>query len=222
MGRYRKLAIIIPAHNEEKSLAEVCVNASKLGDVIVIDDNSTDETEKVARSLAKHTFSSKEQLGYSGAVLSGLKLAENLGYDHAVTIDGDGQHNPKDIEQACIGLETSAYISVGCRNQKGRLAENFIAVLYTRFFGIKDPFSGLKGFNISKLKPILKSEKEFHMGLTVLNYCLIHKHKIYQFDIEISQRRTGGSRVGGIILGNLRVLNCSKSIKMFFFRKGMV
>jgi glycosyltransferase involved in cell wall biosynthesis len=95
----RKLAIV-PAHNEagaiEATIASLRRNAPDF-DILVIDDGSTDETAKRADIACATILRLPFNLGIGGAMQSGYIYAEENGYDIAVQIDGDGQHNPQYI-----------------------------------------------------------------------------------------------------------------------------
>lgn len=92
--------IIIPAYNEAEYIGGVVrevIQAQSDFDVVVIDDGSNDDTADVARragaTVARHPFN----LGYGVALQTGYRLAVRLGCPLSVQIDGDGQHNPADI-----------------------------------------------------------------------------------------------------------------------------
>ncbi len=92
-----KTLIIIPAFNEEESIAGVIRavhSACGFADVLVVDDASRDATRQVALAAGGNVVSLPINLGIGGAVQTGLKYACVHGYDMAIQIDGDGQHNP--------------------------------------------------------------------------------------------------------------------------------
>jgi len=98
------LAIIIPAYNEGtviekviRSLPKKIAGVSKIF-VIVVDDGSEDNTAKQAKKCRKAiVLTQKINLGVGGATFTGLCAALKIGANMAVTIDGDGQHDPSDI-----------------------------------------------------------------------------------------------------------------------------
>lgn len=98
-----RLAIIIPAFNEESAIKSVLLSLpKKITGVrkivsIVVDDGSGDNTYAEAKKMADFTLKHVVNLGQGAAFSTGFKLAKKLGCDMAVTIDGDGQHSPKDI-----------------------------------------------------------------------------------------------------------------------------
>jgi glycosyltransferase involved in cell wall biosynthesis len=92
-----RVLAVVPAYNEERSLASVveAIRHHAPGvDVCVVDDGSTDATAEVARRLGALVLSSPLNLGIGGAVQLGYLWARDRGYDVAVQLDGDGQHDP--------------------------------------------------------------------------------------------------------------------------------
>lgn len=106
-----KLAIVIPAYNEEKTIAKVLGSIPKQIDgvtaieAIVVDDNSSDQTYKIAKAAGAHVLSHAMNLGAGGATLTGLTFAKRLAADIVVTLDADGQHDPKEIELLVDGYQ---------------------------------------------------------------------------------------------------------------------
>jgi glycosyltransferase involved in cell wall biosynthesis len=98
-----KLAVIIPALNEERTISEVirAIPRSIAGidtvQVIVIDDGSTDMTSQEARSADAAVVRHQENLGVGAAFHTGIKEALKSGADVIVNIDADRQFDPTDI-----------------------------------------------------------------------------------------------------------------------------
>ena len=96
-----KIAIIVPAYNEERNIAGV-IQSLKACDpawhVIVINDGSVDKTAQVAMDTGLATVLSLPcNLGIGGGVQTGFKYAHRNGFDVAVQFDGDGQHVAEEI-----------------------------------------------------------------------------------------------------------------------------
>lgn len=98
-----KLAVLIPAFNEEDSLDSVvrsipqAISGISSIDVVVIDDGSTDGTAEVARQAGAHVVGHAHNQGVGAAFQSGLRKALELGADVTVNIDADGQFSPLEI-----------------------------------------------------------------------------------------------------------------------------
>ena len=95
-----RVLVFMPAYNEEGAIRNVVTGvrlAVPYADVLVIDDGSIDHTSGAARAggatVVRHPFN----LGIGGAMQTGLKYAEERGYDYAIRLDGDGQHGSSEI-----------------------------------------------------------------------------------------------------------------------------
>lgn len=98
MYRGKEISVVIPCYNEEEGIARVIPSLPKsVDEVIVVDNNSTDDTSKVAKELgAKVIF--EERRGYGAAYKAGLAAVSG---DITVTMDGDGTYPVEQIEE-CI------------------------------------------------------------------------------------------------------------------------
>ena len=93
-----KTLVIIPCYNEQDSIVRVIdnlkANAPQV-DYLIVNDCSTDSTEKILRANGYNYINNPINLGIGGGVQAGYKYAAQYGYDIAVQMDGDGQHDPK-------------------------------------------------------------------------------------------------------------------------------
>lgn len=93
---------IVPAYNEASSIASVVVDlvqALPAGEVIVVNDGSTDETAALALGAGATVVSLPVNLGIGGAVQAGYRYAMRKGFRAAVQVDGDGQHDPGELSR---------------------------------------------------------------------------------------------------------------------------
>ena len=91
-----KVLIIIPAYNEAENIERVVDNIIEnypQYDYVVINDGSKDNTRDVCKARGYQYLNLSVNLGIGGAVQTGYKYAKDKGYEIAVQIDGDGQHN---------------------------------------------------------------------------------------------------------------------------------
>ena len=111
--------VIIPAWNEEESLAAILAEVREhaaWADVVVVDDGSTDGTQAVARAAGVPVLSLPINLGVGGALQTGFRYALAEGYDAAVQLDADGQHDPANLGALIAPLaEKRANLSIGSR-----------------------------------------------------------------------------------------------------------
>ena len=98
MSTQVKIAVVIPAYNEEESIAAVVASVNRISTdeitvvPVVVNDCSKDSTLKIINGLNCIALNLPINLGIGGAVQTGIKYAFNNGFDYAVQIDGDGQH----------------------------------------------------------------------------------------------------------------------------------
>ena len=113
----RKTLIAIPAWNEEGSIADVVSLVKEHqpeADVLVVNDGSTDATEKKARSAGAKVVSLPFNVGVGGAMRTAFLFAQREGYEAIVQVDADGQHDPADLDTLIEGL-SEADVVVGTR-----------------------------------------------------------------------------------------------------------
>ena len=158
----KKAIIIIPAYNEEKNIAGVIngiIAAAPVVDILVVNDGGEDRTEEIVRELGEQVISLPYNMGYGVALQTGFIYALKKGYEYAVQIDADGQHDPKDIPKLLdIVLSGEADVVIGSRFLNGgkynapavrRLGMLFFARLTSFIIGkkITDPTSGYQAIN---------------------------------------------------------------------------
>lgn len=113
-----KTLIIIPAYNEAKSIGSLIRELKKEGpaDILVVNDGSTDDTEEVVRRSDVSCISLPVNLGIGGAVQTGFRYAHEKLYPLALQVDGDGQHDPRQIELLIRPiLQDQADVVIGSR-----------------------------------------------------------------------------------------------------------
>ena len=105
-----ELLILIPAFNEEGAIAGVVEAVKDVMPgvpVLVVDDCSQDATVTLARGAGAQVLTLPHHLGLGGCVQAGYKLAFELGYHYVIRVDGDGQHDARDIPRVFETLRTS-------------------------------------------------------------------------------------------------------------------
>lgn len=112
-----RILIIMPAWNEEEAIGETIKELHRVlpgPDLLVVNDGSTDRTAAVAQAAGARVLSLPFNMGVGGAMRAGYKFAHRFGYDRAIQVDADGQHDPRDVQAVLDGLD-EANISIGAR-----------------------------------------------------------------------------------------------------------
>src|SRR5437899_12259739 len=98
-----KSVVVIPVHNEASTIASVVVAARVYLPVIVVDDASDDGSGQVAAASGAVVLTLPRQRGKGAALRHGFAEALRQGAETVVTMDGDGQHDPRDIPRLLEG-----------------------------------------------------------------------------------------------------------------------
>lgn len=111
-----KILALIPAYNEETTIADVLTHARPFVDgMIVVDDGSTDRTLQIARAHGATVASHVINRGLGATIGTGFVAAQRLGADMVVTLDADGQHDPMEIKKFIEAIEQGADVAIGSR-----------------------------------------------------------------------------------------------------------
>lgn len=227
-----KILIIIPAFNEELTITKVVKGISDAGyDYVVINDGSYDGTKKI---LDENNFNHIDlifNLGIGGAVQTGYKYAYKLGYDIAVQMDADGQHDisyVKKITQPI--LDEEADLAIGSRFTEKTL-DNFNSTAMRRV-GIKmisnvikllsgkriyDTTSGFRAAN-RKIIEIFANDYPLEYPEPVSEFVLLkNSFKIKEVSVKMHARNGGRSSIRSWRKGYY-MINVIISILMVQFR----
>jgi glycosyltransferase involved in cell wall biosynthesis len=203
-------AAIVPAYNEEGSIAEVVAeirHASLDFDVIVVDDGSTDSTAELAQAAGARVLRLPYNLGIGAAVQTGLKYAADEDYDVAVQIDGDGQHDPAELALLLAPvLSRDADIAVGTRfagprRYRASLSRRIGIVLFAAVVSVivrqkvTDTTSGFRAMNRRGIS--LFASDYPHDYPEVEATVLVYRHGLRMVEVPVAMRRreTGRSSI---------------------------
>jgi glycosyltransferase involved in cell wall biosynthesis len=163
----KRLLVLIPAFNEEGAVAGVVAEVRSAvpgAPVLVVDDCSRDSTRSQARGAGAMVLALPHHLGLGGCVQAGYRLAYELGYDYVIRVDGDGQHDPRDIPTVLAALEKGdCEMVIGSRFVDDNGAHtSFVRAAGIMFFRavlrpilgrpVRDPTSGYVGVNRTALE----------------------------------------------------------------------
>lgn len=206
------LVVIIPAYNESRVIADVIAGLpKKLPGItkvtpLVIDDNSDDETKQQAKKAGARVVRHEINLGAGGATITGFEAAKELQADIVVTMDADGQHDPKDMEKLIKPIvKGEVDVVLGSRLltvAKGmpfykKIGNNLLNMVTYAFFRIwvSDSQSGYKAFSRAAIDKI-------HLSTTGYEFCSeicgqIKEKKLRYTEVPIRAIYTDYSRSKG-------------------------
>jgi glycosyltransferase involved in cell wall biosynthesis len=209
----KRLLILIPAFNEEGAVAGVVAEVSSTvpgTPILVVDDCSRDATRSQARSAGAQVLALPHHLGLGGCVQAGYRLAYELGYDYVIRVDGDGQHDPRDIPTVLKALEKGdCEMVIGSRfvDDKGTHT-NVLRAAGIVFFRavlrpilgkpVRDPTSGYVGVNRTALELFSAT---FPLEYPEIEALVVLQRKRFRF-VEVPcrfrARRTGRSTITAV------------------------
>ena len=206
-----RLLILIPAYNEEGAVGDVVRSVRATLPhipILVVDDCSWDRTVATARSAGAEVLTLPHHLGLGGAVQAGYKLAFELGYDFVIRVDGDGQHDARDIPRIFDTLQKSGCeMVIGSRFVDGGGAAHTsvirsLGILFFRMVlrpilgkDVRDPTSGFVGVNRSALQVFSNS---FPLEYPEIEALVVLQRKAFRFEetpCRFHPRRTGKSSI---------------------------
>ena len=205
-----RLLILIPAYNEEGAIGGVVneVRAVMPGvPILVVDDCSTDATIHTARGAGARVLPLPHHLGLGGAVQAGYRLAFELDFDYVIRVDGDGQHDPRDIPKMLETLEgEKCEMVIGSRFVDGSgehtgfvraAAIVFFRAILRPILGrpVHDPTSGFVGVNRTALSLFSRS---FPLEYPEIEALVVLQRKRFRFvevPCRMRPRRTGRSTI---------------------------
>jgi len=203
----RRVALV-PAFNEEANVGRVIdeIRASDPSlDVVVVDDGSYDRTAEVAHAHGATVVRLPFNLGIGGAVQTGFRFAFEHGYDMAVRIDGDGQHDPSQLDRILAPVVADeADIAVGSRfagdrdgyrsSRSRRVGIRLLAWVVSRIVGrrVTDTTSGFQALNRRAIE--LFAHDYPHDYPEVEATIMVSRHRLRSVEVPVSMRERVGGR----------------------------
>ena len=205
-----KLLILVPAYNEEGAIRGVVEGVKQVmpdTPVLVVDDCSKDSTVAQARSAGAGVLPLPHHLGLGGCVQAGYKLAFELGYEFVIRVDGDGQHDARDIPKILEALRASGCeMVIGSRYVNGTNGgTSWLRAAGIRFFrtvlrpilgkSVRDPTSGFVGVNRSALAVFSRSFPLEYPEIEALVVLQRRRFRFVEVPCHMLPRRTGRSTI---------------------------
>jgi glycosyltransferase involved in cell wall biosynthesis len=205
-----KLLILIPAFNEEGAVGSVVEEVRQVMPgvpVLVVDDCSEDATRTVARQAGARVLPLPHHLGLGGCVQAGYRLAFELGYDYVIRVDGDGQHDPRDIPKILEALEREGCeMVIGSRFINGNAGHSgflragaivFFRAVLRPILGrpVRDPTSGYVGVNRTALALFSRSFPLEYPEIEALVVLQRKKFRFVEVPCHMRPRRAGRTTI---------------------------
>jgi len=204
MDRHR-IAVIIPALNESRTVGAVVANAARYGRAVVVDDGSGDDTGAQAAAAGAEVVRHSVNRGYDGALDSGFARAAALGCEYAITMDADGQHNPDILDRFIAALDAGADVVIGRRDRRQRLAEHVFAWVAAAKWGIADPLCGMKGYRMETYRALGHFDCCGSIGTELALHAARAGRTVVQLDVN-TRDRSDAPRFDSRFSANKRIL----------------
>ena len=210
LAALRRVAIV-PAFNEEGCIADVIgeIRAFDGGlEVVVIDDGSVDGTSRAARAAGAHVLKLPFNLGIGGAVQTGFRYAHENGFDLAVRVDGDGQHDPaqlgaviepvlRDEVDIAVGSRylaaSGGYRSSVSRRVGIRILAGTVSMLTRQ--RITDPTSGFQALNRKAIRLFAADYPHDYPEVEGLVMLIRHRLRFCEVPVAMRPRAAGQSSI---------------------------
>jgi glycosyltransferase involved in cell wall biosynthesis len=194
-----KIAIGLPAFNEEKNIASIITKLEKISDIVLVcDDGSSDLTGKIASKMGATVITHEKNMGYGAAIKSLFIKAKELDVDVLVTFDADGQHDVNDIKKVVEPISNNtADLVIGSRfldDAKDNIPSyrktgiKIITKLTNTSLKekIKDSQSGFRAYSKDVLSKIIPSDYGMGVSSEILIKASKNDFRIVEVPIQIS------------------------------------
>jgi glycosyltransferase involved in cell wall biosynthesis len=212
LAAVRRIAIV-PAFNEERSLGRLLAELRTLDpdlEVVVVSDGSTDRTGEVAAASGAHVVALPFNLGIGGAVQTGFRFAWEGGYELAVRLDGDGQHDPAQLRsvvepvvagEADIAIGSRFLAGGGYRSSAARrvgirvLARVVSLIAHQR---LTDTTSGFQALNRRAIRLFAADLPRDYPEVEGLVMAIRHHLRIREVAVTMREREHGRSSISSL------------------------
>ena len=205
-----KKLIIIPAYNESSNIertVEAIIKDAPDFDYVIINDCSKDNTLEICQKNGFNVVSLPINLGIGGAVQTGYLYAKKNGYDIAVQVYGDGQHNPSFLNQMVEELKNNQVdMVIGSRFIKNEgFQSSFARRIGIRYFTwliklmtgtrITDATSGLRMINRGLIERFADNYPDDYPESETVVEALLNDYKVKEIPVIMNERQGGVSSI---------------------------
>ena len=206
---HRSCLAVIPAYNEAETLAGVIrtlrVQAPHF-DPLVVDDGSTDQTSLLAERLGVPVLRVPFNLGVGGAVQAGFVYAMENDYDYVAQVDGDGQHDPAELDVLLEAMQAPDPVDMVCGSRFLTSDHQYPAPISRRtgihifsFFlsrvlrrPISDPTSGFRLYNRRAMALFARDYPHDYPEVEAV--LMLHNHKLRMREVPVKMYARGGGQ----------------------------
>ena len=209
MPRQPSYLAVIPAYNEAATVDAV-VRALRERvphfDALVVDDGSTDDTAQIAHLAGATVLRLPFNLGIGGAVQAGFVFAQENDYDYMAQVDGDGQHDPAQLDKLVQALDRHPPVDMVCGSRfltsdfhypapiSRRTGIHIFAFLLSRIVDIpvSDPTSGFRVYNRRAIELFARDYPHDYPEVEAV--LMLHHHRLRMREIPVQMYERGGGQ----------------------------
>jgi glycosyltransferase involved in cell wall biosynthesis len=206
-----KRIAIVPAFNEERNVGRVLDELRTIDpglDVVVVSDGSTDRTAEVASARGAYVIRLPFNLGIGGAVQTGFRYAWEEGYELAVRLDGDGQHDPGELgvlvapvvageADLAVGsrfVEGGGYRSSAARRVGIRILARVVSLIARQ--RLTDTTSGFQACNRRAIALYAADLPHDYPEVEGMVMAIKHRIRLVEVPVTMREREHGHSSIG--------------------------
>lgn len=227
-----RVLVLIPCYNEEENIQGVVENLKRYApevDFLVINDCSTDESACILRDNRYPHLNLPANLGIGGAMQSGYVYAVEQGYDIAVQMDGDGQHDPKylpDILRPVIEGECDLCIGSRFITKEGfqtsffrRLGIQFLSFLIYLLCGKKilDTTSGFRASSKELTELYAQHYAQDYPEPEAIISAVMNGFRVKEVPVVMAERKGGVSSIAGPVASAYYMVKVTLSLITYRF-----
>jgi hypothetical protein len=210
-----KVAVVIPVFNERKSLPLVVADIPRdlVGEIVVVDNGSTDDTSVVARELPARLVR-EDRRGYGSACLAGIAALEPAPPEVVVFLDGDYSDHPEELPRLLDAIAAGADLVIGSRMlgtvepgallPQARIGNALACILIRTFYGHR--YTDLGPFRAIRWEALRRLDmKDTNFGWTAEMQVKAVRNRLTISEVPVSyRRRVGVSKITGTLSGTLK------------------